>query len=45
MLFIWGGSSLFLQIAKAGGDGSKIAAAVGVSLIPIVLGVWLWRKP
>jgi hypothetical protein len=44
ILFIWGGSACYMQITKAGGDSSKIAAAVGVCLIPIILGVLLLKK-
>jgi hypothetical protein len=41
ILFILGGASMVIQVRHAGGDGSKIAAAVGVCLIPIVFGAWL----
>ena len=43
-LFAWGGFGLFLELRAAHGDSSKIAAGVGVSLIPIIIGIVLLCK-
>jgi hypothetical protein len=37
--------SLLINLFSAGGDGSKIGAAIGVSFMLIALGAWLWSKP
>ncbi len=44
ILFLWGAGGASMQIAKSGGDVSKIAASVSVGLLMMALGVWLWQK-
>lgn len=45
LLIIFGIYSLFINLPNSGGDGSKLAAGVGVAFVPIALGAWLWQKP
>jgi len=44
LLIVWGAFSMINGISSSGGDESKIAAHVGVNVMLIALGAWLWGK-
>jgi len=52
ILFVWGGISIVSGIAKpnevrqeTGVAESHLIATIGVGILPMILGAWLWGKP